>query len=244
MRLKSILAAAAALALTVGGATAGATHVGSPDGGFDLALDGWVRPARIAPDEPVPVAFHLTSELTSPVGSLPDTRTFSFEADRSVSLDVSGLPVCRMLGMPVSPPPWRACKAGIVGQGEMTVLYRVPEGVPVTIKGKLVVYNGGAKGGQTKLWVRTYLSVPRPNVSLAKMKVKRVRKGRYGTKVGVSIPTLAAKFGTLVSFDLTLGKKIVSASCPDGHLSVRGSTSLEGAEGKVELPFAATRRCA
>jgi hypothetical protein len=69
-------------------------------------------------------------------------------------------------------------------------------------------------------------------------------KGRYGLEVSVSIPTLANKFGTLLSFDLTLSRKILSASCPDGHLSVRGSTVLKAAAGMVELPFAATRSCA
>ncbi|HEY8501772.1 MAG TPA: hypothetical protein VIL21_03730 [Solirubrobacterales bacterium] len=227
------------------GVAAGATRVTSPDGTFDVTLEGWVKPARLAAAGPTPISFHLGSEVISASGAeVPAMREFTLEADRNVSLDVSGLPVCRMLGMPVSPPPWGSCRDGIVGQGEMTILYAAPGSEPTPVTSKLVVYNGGAKGGLTNLWVRTYLPVPKPNVSLARMKVKRVKKGRYGLEVSVSIPTLANKFGTLLSFDLTFSRKILSASCPNGHLSVRGSTLLEGAEGKVELPFAATRSCA
>lgn len=245
MRLRSIVAAAAALALGVVGVAAAATRVTSPDGTFDVSLDGWVKPAHLATAGSTPISFHLGSEVVATSGAeVPEMREFTLEADRNVSLDVSGLPVCRMLGMPVSPPPWGTCRDGIVGQGEMTTLYSAPGTEPAPVTSKLVVYNGGAKGGLTNLWIRTYLPVPKPNASLARMKVKRIKKGRYGLQVNVSIPTLANKFGTLRSFDLTLGRKILSARCPDGHLSVRGSTLLEGAEGKVELPFAATRSCA
>ncbi|HMI82432.1 MAG TPA: hypothetical protein VK480_11640 [Solirubrobacterales bacterium] len=239
------MAAAAALALIGAAVAAAASRVTSPDGTFEVALDGWVKPARLAAAGATPISLHLGSEVISADGAEPpDMRELTLEADRDVSLDVSGLPVCRMLGMPVSPPPWGSCREGIVGQGRMTILYSAPEGEPTPVTSKLVVYNGGVKGRTTNFWVRTYLPVPKPNVSLARMKVKRVNKGRYGLEVKVSIPTLAARFGTLLSFDLTLGRKILSASCPDAHLSVRGSTLLEGSGGMVELPFSATRGCA
>jgi hypothetical protein len=245
MRFTSIVMAATALALTAAGVATGATRVSSPDDEFTLALTGQVKPARLAASEPTPTSFHLGGRVTSqkPAAEFPDMRRLVLEADRSVRLDVEGLPVCRVLGLPVTPPPWNHCKDGIVGHGEVTILYSIPESAPIQISSETVVYNGGVKGGLTNLWIRAYFPLPKPNTSLARMKVKRIHRGRYGLEASLAVPELADRFGSLLSFDLTLDKSIVSASCPDGHLSVRGSTSFETDSGEVELPFASTKRC-
>ena len=170
-------------------------------------------------------------------------RAFTLEADRNVSLDVAGVPVCRVLGLPVAPPPWNDCPDGVVGHGEVTILYTVPEGVSVQVSSEVVIYNGGVKHGLTNLWARAYFAVPIPNTSLARIKVRRIHRGRYGLEATVSIPRLADRFGTLRSFDLTLDRSIVSARCSDGRLNARGSALFETGESEVELPFSSVQHC-
>lgn len=236
-----------ALAPPAAGVALATTRVTSPDGSFAVVLDGRVRPRRLGAKVPTPMSVRFSSQVAAgetPPAVFPRLREFNLEADRHVNVDVGDLPVCRVLGLPVTPPPWHHCERGVVGRGKMTVLYSIPEGgSPPPISSELVVYNGGLRKGMTNLWVRAYLPFPRPNTSLTRMKVKRVRDGRYGLEMSVSPPRLAAGLGSLVSFDLTLNRKILSATCPDGHLNARGSAFFEKLAGEVELPFASTSSC-
>lgn len=245
MQFTSIVTAATALALAAAGVATATTRVSSPDGEFTLALHGQVKPARLAAGKPTPASFHFGGRVTSNgTGSeFPDMRRLTLEADRNVTLDVKGLPTCRVLGLPVTPPPWNHCRDGIVGHGEVTIVYAAPESTPIQISSETVVYNGGVKGDLTNLWIRAFFPLPKPNTSLARIKVKRIHRGRYGLEASVSIPRLADRFGSLLSFDLTLDRSIISASCPDGHLGLRGSAGVEAGGGDIELPFSATKRC-
>ena len=210
-----------------------------------MVVYGRVKPKRLGARKPTPVSLRLGSRVVTGEGSarIPTLSEFTLEADRHVAINVRGLPVCRVLGLPVTPPPWTHCERGVVGHGEITVLYSVPPGDPLEMESEVAVYNGGIERGVTNLWIRAYFPLPMPNTSLLRLQVRRVADGRYGLEAKLSVPDLAAGFGSPASFHLILDKKIVSATCPDGHLDVRGSSTFEELTGEVELPFTSTTSC-
>ena len=72
------------------------------------------------------------------------------------------------------------CKIAIIGTGTTNVEIAFPEQTPIPVNSKLIVFNGGIKGGTTTLYIHAYLTVPTPAAIVTTVKIKKIHNGRYG----------------------------------------------------------------
>ena len=102
---------------------------------------------------------------------------------------------------------------------------------------KLLVFNGGFKGGTTTLYIHAYFSNPVPGAIVTTVKIKKHKHGRYGLKSVFSIPKIANGEGSITQFKLKINKKftykgkkvsVLTAKCPDGRLQAHALAEFEG----------------
>ena len=96
------------------------------------------------------------------------------------------------------------------------------------------------KNGVTKLWVQGYMPLAEPGPIVVPVKIRRSVDGRYGWKAVASVPVLNEGHGFVMQLDLTLQKRILSASCPGNFLFAAVRSTFEDG-GVVESHI--VRRC-
>ena len=115
------------------------------------------------------------------------------------------------------------CGKALIGSGKTDVEIKFPEQEPILAHSELLAFNGGVKGGVTTFFVHAYLTAPVTAAVVTTVKIKKIRKGRYGLLATGTVPKIAGGSGSPTFFTLTLKKGIVKATCPDGHLSAHGT---------------------
>jgi hypothetical protein len=99
------------------------------------------------------------------------------------------------------------------------------------------------------LIAHAYETVPAPKALLVPFAIERVRHGRYGFRVEIELPEIAAGYGAATLAQATLGKTwkrsgktvgYTNAHCDGGRLQVQGSLSF--ADGSF-LPGTLTSPC-
>jgi hypothetical protein len=197
---------------------------------FQLIFEGRLKPADLPAREAVPVALNSswriesTETRYSPVP--PVLRKVQLEGDRHLRLTTRGIPACGRRDLPKIPPPSERCADALVGRGEVVVEFHYPENRPIEVISELAVYNGGVRNGVTKLWVYSYVNPPLDRAIVVPVKVRKVKRDRYGWEAVASVPVLGEGYGSVLSFNLTLQKRVLSARCPRGSLGARLTTSF------------------
>ncbi|HEX5609743.1 MAG TPA: hypothetical protein VFX45_06605 [Solirubrobacterales bacterium] len=200
-------------------------------GDMRFTADGGFSPEALPKSKPAPITFFLSGKVESKSGEHPPAlRTFELEGDKHVSIDVAGIPVCKagQLQSTTTAAAKAVCGKTLVGQGKTTAEIKFPEQPPIPVKSPLLVLNGGTRGGVTTLFVHAYITVPTPAAIVTTVKIKKIHKGRFGLGSVATIPKIAGGSGSVTSFELTLNRGILSATCPDGHLNARGAAIFEG----------------
>ena len=188
-------------------------------------FNGGFTPKGLSKTKPTPVTFNVSAKINQLEGKHPPAlREFVLEGDKHAGISVKGLPTCKsgQLQSRTSADALKVCGPAVVGKGQTEVEVQFPEQPPIDIESQLIAFNGGFKGGVTTLFIHAYLTAPVTAAVVTTVKVKKVRKGRYGLESIASIPKIAGGSGSVTSFNLTLKKGIVSATCADGHLNARG----------------------
>jgi len=233
-----VLLLVAALVLSVSAAASDCreeTRVGN----LYLADDGGISPSKLPRHEAVPITAWIDAEIGTLDGTHPPAlETVEFEVDKTIRLDAVGLPVCRIgqLKARNTGDARRACGEAIVGGGEAEVEVAFPDQTPFSATGPLVLFNGGVKGGTTRLFVHAYVNVPAPTAIVTEAKVKRIRHGRYGMRIEARIPKIAGGSGSATRFEMKIGrrfasggrqKSLLSASCPTGAWMTAGRVRFD-----------------
>ena len=126
------------------------------------------------------------------------------------------------------------CGEAVVGEGEITIEIAFNE-FPISVRSDLLVLNGGAGSGMTRLFAYAYLTIPVPASVVTTVKIRKIQAGRYGTLWTATIPKIAGGSGSIKSFSLRLDKKftykgekvsVLTAKCPDGKLRMRRKRSF------------------
>lgn len=190
-------------------------------------------PRALSKTKPTPIALNLSGQLKTADGVHPPAlQEFILEADKNGAIDVKGLPVCRL-----GPVEERStalanevCPNAIVGRGTMNIEVAFPEQPPISLKSALTVFNGGVKQGVTTLLVHVFLKNPVSAAVVTIVKIKKIHKGRFGTKAIFSFPVIAGGSGSVTAFDATLFKRfsykgkrasLVTLRCPDGRIQAQ-----------------------
>lgn len=215
-------------------ALAGLTVVGSvaakPEqvivGDIEVEYDGGFSPQALPKNKLTPISFFLWSKIRRLDGKHPPAiREFKLKGDKNVVVDVKGLPTCTAgkLQATTTAGARKACGPAIVGSGTTDVEVQFEEQPPIDVKSELLAFNGGQKGGTTTLFIHAYLSAPVVAAIVTTVKIKKVKKGRYGTESIATIPKIAGGAGSVTYFKLKFDKGILFAKCPDGRLQANGT---------------------
>lgn len=221
----------AAIAVVV---LAGLTVVGSvvakPEkvivGNIEVEYDGGFSPQALPKDKFVPISFFLWSKIRTVDGSRPPAlKEFQLDGDKNVKIDVKGVPKCKSGQIQARPSSAakKACAPALIGSGTTEVEVEFPEQPPIDVKSELLAFNGGVKGGVTTLFIHAYLTAPVSAAIVTTVKIKKVKKGRYGTESIGTIPKIAGGFGSVTYFKLKFDKGILFGKCPDGRLQAHGT---------------------
>jgi hypothetical protein len=208
-------------------------------GNLKITVDGGFSPEALPKSKPAPIAFFLSGKLETKDGAHPPALTTAeLEGDRHAALDVKGVPVCKSGGLQSTDTGQAKVECGdaLVGRGQAEAEIAFPEQPPVPVRSELLIFNGGFKSGVTTFFIHAFITVPTPAAIVTVVKVKRIRKGRYGLQAIATIPKIAGGAGSLTRFSLRVKPGILSATCPDGHLNARGTAHFsDGTRIKAEV---------
>jgi len=206
-------------------------------GNLEGIFNGGISPKTLSKKKPTPITFNVSAQLRTLNGEHPPAlREFVIEGDKHANISVKGIPTCKsgQLQSQTSAAARKVCGPALVGSGKTDVEVQFPEQPPIDAHSELLAFNGGVKGGTTTLYIHAFLTAPVTAAVVTTVKIKKIKKGRYGLESIASVPKIAGGSGSVTFFTLTLKKGLISATCPDGHLDARGtavfsdSTRLKG----------------
>ena len=222
--------AAVIAVVALAGLTLVATVAAKPEkvvvGNLEVEYDGGFSPKALPKNKLTPISFFLWSKLKTVDGKHPPAiKEFKLEGDKNVVVDVKGVPTCTSgkLQSQTSAAARKVCGPAIVGSGTTEVEVQFPEQPPIDVKSELLAFNGGFRGGVTTLYIHAYLTAPVTAAIVTTVKIKKVKKGRYGTESIASVPKIAGGSGSVTYFNLKFDKGILFAKCPDGRLQAHGT---------------------
>jgi hypothetical protein len=199
-----------------------------------------VRPRKLPRSKPRPVRVLIADKYETGDGShVPALEELDLELDRHLVLDVAGIPICEGGGREVRGEVLAECEAAVVGNGTIEVELGYPESPLSNVSGDLTIYNRGRKPGGADLVAYAFIPPLIRNMVIP-IKVRK-NPGRYGWKARFEIPKLAGGAGSITSYSAHLGKRIFSATCPQGHMLARAVSTFADGSSRSE---GAVRTCA
>ena len=243
------MAIGALIALTVAGvASAGNKPVTVRAGNLEFTFNGGFSPSVLPKKTLAPISLSASGSIKTVDGKHPPAlKEALVETDKNGAVNVTGLPTCTS-GKLQSQDTKHAeaiCKSSIIGSGTTTVGIEFAEQPEIDAKSKLLVFNGGTKGGVTTFYIHAYLTVPTPAAVVTTLKIKKIHHGRYGMLTTATIPKIAGGSGSVKSFSLTINKKytykgkkvsVLTAKCPDGKLQAHATAKFsDGTSASAEI---------
>ncbi|HEU5141947.1 MAG TPA: hypothetical protein VFU04_02200 [Solirubrobacterales bacterium] len=197
-----------------------------------MKAEGRVAPQRLPRRVSAPIAFHGSARIATTDGSHPSAlRETIVSIDRGIAVDAEGLPVCgyRQIATRDSEDARRICRKALVGSGEAVILLSYPENRPLPLLTEISLFNGGARGNATMLFVHGYIprSVAGAGAIVARVEMTKALDDRYGSIARIEIPRMSGGHGSLIEIDLRMRrtylierkmKSYLSARCPHGSL--------------------------
>ena len=250
------LTRALALGAAMAVATAGIAVAEKPTvvraGNLILKINGGVSPKKLPKNRLAPIALRASGNISTIDGSQPPVaKTVTVDFDKQGAINAKGLASCtagRLQARPTGAAK-AACRKAIVGSGTTTVRVAFPDSTPFNASGPLVFFNGGVKGGTTTVLIHAYVSVPTPTAIVTSVKVKKIRKGRYGTRATATIPVIAGGSGAVTDFAFVIKRTFKRGGKSQGYLLARCGTGILAAHGTAafsdgtRLAGTVVRRC-
>lgn len=242
MRLDKTLAALLVGALLAGAVSVGIATAAKPTviraGSLVVKLNGGVGPKRLPKKKMAPIALRISGDISTTDGSQPPAaKVIVADFDKHGTVNARGLATCRsgQLQSRTTGAAKAACRKAIVGSGKTTVRVKFPEQQAFYANGPLVLFNGGVRGGVTTMYIHAYVSVPTPTAIVTRVKIKKVRKGRYGTRAIASIPKIVGGSGAVTRFAMKIQRNFrfkgqrrsyLMARCADGRFFAHGNVAF------------------
>jgi hypothetical protein len=185
-----------------------------------------------------PVDVTSVTRIGTTDGSPPPTlKQLVFVFDKHGSLDTRGLPTCTLTKLANTTPELarKRCAGAIVGEGVGKAEVRLPGQPPVDISTPLTFFNAPPQGGMPSLIAHAYETIPAAKTLLVPIAIERIHKGRYGYRVTIQMPEIAAGYGSATLAEATVGKTwkrggktvgFANAYCDGGRLQVEGTLTF------------------
>ncbi len=226
-------AIAAALALIFAAAASGQREVVQV-GNLIFTDDGGISPTKLPRHGSAPVTAYIVGSIgTSDHSHPPALQAVEAELDKTIGIDVVGIPTCRPdeIESRDTAAAKRACGDAIVGSGTGGVEVSFPEQAPFSATGPVVLFNGGVQGAETTIFLHAYVNVPAPTAVVVRATITDIHRGPFGHKIVATIPKIAGGAGSVTKFTLKIRreftykgrkKSFLTASCPTGSWRAKG----------------------
>jgi hypothetical protein len=178
-------------------------------GNLQVSYGGKIAPHNLPRKGTAPVAVSLTADIkTIDENPPPQLRRIYLAINRNGKLDRRGLPVCQYDQLqPASTTAARAaCPGGVVGHGTFKSAVDLPEQSPYPSEGTILAFNGRLRG-QPVIFAHIYGTEPLPTSFTLPFEIKRQGKGTYGLTLVADLPRVAADWGYVRGFSLTLQRR-------------------------------------
>jgi hypothetical protein len=253
MKRFSVLAAllVAAIGITavgIAGAAGGEGPVKVKVGELELTANGGFSPKALPKKSFRPVGVTASGAVREADGGHPPAvRRVLLEIDKHAMVNTKGLAVCRsgQLQATDTQAAMKACKSALIGTGKTTAQVAFAEQKPIDVPSKLLVFNGGDKGGKVKMFIHAYFSNPISGAIVTTVTFKKIHHGRFGWLADARIPQITGGSGSITSFNLNISKwfrhkghktRAFSAQCADGKLKVHVEAKFEdGTKAETEI---------
>ena len=247
-----VLALGALVAVSVVGiatAAGGEGPVTVKVGNLELTANGGFSPKALSKTKQTPIELSAEGSVKEADGSHPPAaRELIIEGDKNAEVHVKGIPTCTSgkLQATDTTAAEKACKSAIIGEGEATAEVAFAEQPPIDVKSKLLLFNGGEKGGKITWYAHAYFSNPISGAIVSTVTIQKKKNGRFGTYTLTKVPQITGGSGSIVAFNLKIKKNVggvnpISAKCTDGKLKVHVEAKFEdGTKAATEIVRACT----
>ncbi len=251
-----VLALGALIAVSaVGIATAagGEKPVTVKVGELELTANGGFSPKALSKTKQTPISATAAGEVKMADGSHPPAvREVVLEIDKNAEIHTKGIPVCKssQLAATETAAAKKACGPALIGEGQATAQVAFAEQRPIDVSTKILVFNGGEKGGKSTWYIHAYFSNPISGAIVTTVTFQKHPHGRFGTQSIAKIPQITGGSGSIVKFNLEIFKSVkvggktynpISSTCSDGKLKVHVEGKFEnGTKAETEIVRACT----
>lgn len=198
-RARLIVVACAAALLAIAGSIAQADYV--QQGKLLVYFDAGIKPKTLPREELVPVKVGFIGSFENLDGSdVPALKTMTLQLAKGGVVQSAGLARCskRNLAQRTSTSALSACRAALVGRGTVTTGVRFPDGRRLRSKADLLLFNDG-----NQILMHIYTTKPLEGTFVIPL---HVQKRSTGTVLSARFPRLAAGYGYLTGFRMTLSR--------------------------------------
>jgi hypothetical protein len=246
MAVGALLAVAA---VGIAGAAGGETPVTVKVDTLEVTANGGFSPTTISKTKQTPIELKASGEVKESDGSHPPAaRELIIEGDKNAEVHVKGIPTCKsgQLQATDTAAALKACKSALIGEGQTTAQVAFAEQKPIDVPTKLLLFNGGEKGGKITWFAHAYFANPISGAIVTTVTITKHPHGRFGTLAVAKIPQITGGSGSIISFDLNIKKSVgginpISAKCSDGKLKVHVTAKFEdGTKAETEVIRACT----
>lgn len=240
-----ILAALTALTVVgIAGAAGGNTPVTVKVGNLELTANGGFAPKALSKTKQTPIELTAEGEVKEADGSHPPAaREIIIEGDKNAEVHVKGIPTCKsgQLQATDTAAALKACKPALIGEGQTTAQVAFAEQKPIDVPSKLLLFNGGERGGKITWYVHAFFSNPISGAIVSTVTITKHKNGPFGTLTVTKIPQITGGSGSIISFNLKIKKSVagvnpISAKCANGKLKVHVEAKFEdGTKTETEI---------
>ena len=213
-------------------------------GNLELEADGGFSPTALSKTKQTPIELKASGAVTEADSSHPPAiREVVLEADKNGEVHLAGIPTCKsgQLQATDTNAAMKACKSALIGTGEATAQVAFAEQKPIDVNSKILVFNGGEKGGKATMFIHAYFANPISGAIVTTVTITKHKHGRFGTLAVAKIPQITGGSGSITKFNLAIkknvaGKNPISAKCTDGKLKVHVLGKFEdGTKAETEI---------
>ncbi|MBS1680036.1 MAG: hypothetical protein JST08_21925 [Actinobacteria bacterium] len=218
-------------------------------GNLELTADGGFTPKALSKTKQTPIELNAAGSVKEADGSHPPAaREIIIEGDKNAEVHVKGIPTCKsgQLQATDTQAALAACRSALIGEGQTTAQVAFAEQKPINVPSKLLLFNGGEKGGKITWYVHAFFSNPISGAIVTTVTITKHPHGRFGTLAVAKVPQITGGSGSIISFNLNIKKDVkginpISAKCTDGKLKVHVQAKFEdGTKAETEIIRACT----
>ena len=190
-------------------------------GNLQVSYGGKITPYNLPREGTAPVAVSVSAKIkTTDQLPPPQLQRIELAINRYGQLDQRGLPACRFRQLqPATTAEARAsCPDGVIGHGKFEAAVALPEQSPYPSDGTILAFNGRLHD-KPVIFAHIYGTQPLPTSFTLPFEVRRHRSGTYGLTLVADLPPVAADWGYVSGFSMTLQRRFRYRGEPRSYLA-------------------------